>query len=191
MTDIVIVGVGALGSHVVQFLRSVGANLAVVDFDRIEQKNCLAQFHAKGHVGKSKVVAIQQSMQYLWGAKIQGSNAKLTPTNDKELLGNALLVIDCLDNGDGRRVIQNYVRKNSVACLHGALAADGAFGRVTWDEKFVIDDEGGAGQATCEGGEHLPFIAMVASYIARATQDFLVKGAKYGYQISPAGVLRI
>jgi predicted ThiF/HesA family dinucleotide-utilizing enzyme len=187
MKTVTIVGVGALGSHVVQLLRNE-AQLRVIDMDKVETKNTQSQFHAKSSVGKPKVLAMQQTMQFLWGLKVETIPHKLVADNAQQLLGKADLIIDCLDNGAARRVIQGFVRTNKVACLHGALAADGSFGRVVWDESFVIDDESSGGAATCEDGRHLPFISVVSSYIAYSAQRFLTTGRKVGAQISPAGV---
>jgi hypothetical protein len=75
--------------------------------------------------------------------------------------------------------------------LHGAVAADGSFGRVVWDAEFSIDDESNVGAATCEGGEHLPFIALSASFLARAAQVFLASGGRIGFQIHPGGATRV
>lgn len=183
---IVIVGVGALGSHVVQFLRSTAATLRVIDFDRVEQKNVLSQFHGKPSVGKAKVVALQQTMQFLFATKIETIPHKLVEDNAATLLGKADLVIDCLDNGEARRLVQAFVRRANVACVHGALAADGGFGRVVWDEHFVVDDATGDG-ATCEDGEHLPFIGIVSAYLARSAQEYMKSGRKVSLQIAPLG----
>lgn len=186
---IIIVGVGALGSHVVQFLRNE-ATIRVVDFDRVEQKNTLSQFHGKPNVGKSKVQAIQQTMQFLFGLKLEAIPHKLTADNAKQVLSKADLVIDCLDNGASRRVVQGFAREAKVPCLHGALAADGSFGRAIWDEEFVIDDEAGAGAATCEDGAHLPFIALTSACLAKTAQEFLQKGKKVGFSIHVGGAVR-
>lgn len=70
MKTIVVVGVGALGSHVVQALRNVEATLRVIDFDRVEQRNVASQFHGKPNVGKLKVQSLQQSMKFLFGRDI-------------------------------------------------------------------------------------------------------------------------
>jgi molybdopterin-synthase adenylyltransferase len=190
MKTILVVGVGALGSHVVQLLRNVDATIRVVDFDRVEQKNVASQFHAKQTVGKSKVVGLQQTMQFLFGLKIEVVPHKLVAENASELLGKADLVVDCLDNGASRRLVQVFVRAHSIACLHGALAADGTFGRVVWDEDFAIDDEPGEGAATCDDGDHLPFIATTAALLARAAAAFLKTGDKFGFQIHPGGATR-
>jgi molybdopterin/thiamine biosynthesis adenylyltransferase len=191
MKRIVIIGAGALGSHLVQFLRNEPAVLRIIDYDRVEMKNTLSQFHSKPGVGKLKVEALKQAMQFLHGIKLDVSPYKLVLENVDALLQGADLVVDCLDNGVARRLVQQYVRAHDLACLHGALAADGGFGRVVWDQQFVIDDEAGAGVATCTNGEHLPFIALVAAYLARAVQVFVADGQQHGYSISPAGAVRI
>jgi molybdopterin-synthase adenylyltransferase len=188
---ITIVGVGALGSNLVLSLRNIKAELKVIDFDRVERKNTMIQFHTLMSVGKNKTEALKQAMQGLFGVKIEAVPHRLTADNVNQLLGDADLIIDCLDNGESRRLIQNYVRAKGVACLHGALAPDGGFGRSIWDESFVIDDETGMGTATCENGEHLPFITTVVSYMAASVQRYLKAGKKIGFQVHPNGVVVI
>lgn len=203
MKRVVIVGVGALGSHVAQFLRNE-AELKVIDFDRVEQKNTLAQFHGRPSVGKNKAEAMKQAMQFTWGIKLEAVPHRLTKENANELLRHVDLVIDCLDNGASRRIVQDWSRWMSgpqfqdpsgiiprVALLHGALAPGGDFGRVIWDEDFAIDDESEGGAPTCEGGEFLPFIGIVASYLARAAQVYLKDGKKVGFTVHPGGVVRV
>ena len=185
---IIVVGVGALGSHLVALLRNVKADIKVIDFDRVEQKNVQSQFHAKASVGTLKVQGLKQNLQFLFGMKIETIPHKLTSDNDDQLLSGADLVIDCLDNGVARRLVQGFVRRSHTACLHGALAPDGAFGRVVWDESFTVDDESPDAKATCEDGEHLPFISVVSSLMAKSVQDFVKDGKKRGYLVHPGGV---
>lgn len=185
---VVIVGVGALGSHLVLFARNVDAAFKVIDFDRIEKKNVLSQFHTNMSVGKNKAQALQQALQGLFGVRVDAVPHRLDPNNAEQLLGGADLVVDCLDNGASRRIVQDFVRAKNIPCLHGALAPDGAFGRVIWDEHFRIDDESVGGAATCEDGEHLPFITTVASYMAASVRRFMKDGHKVGFQLHPGGV---
>jgi molybdopterin/thiamine biosynthesis adenylyltransferase len=187
MKTVVVVGVGALGSHVVQALRNVDATIRVIDFDRVEQKNVASQFHGKPNVGKAKVASLQQTMQFLFGTKIETVPHKLVADNVKELLGKADLVLDCLDNGASRRLVQKFVRETKIACLHGALDSQGSFGRIVWDERFKIDDESSGGAATCEDGAFLPFITVVAAHLAYSAQRFLKDGRKVGFEVSPGG----
>jgi len=191
MKKVAVTGVGALGSHAVMLLRNCDANILAVDFDRIERKNVLSQFHAQNAVGKNKVVALQQLMQFLFNTKIGAIPHRLVSLNASEILGGTDLILDCLDNGDSRRIVQTFARERKIPCLHGALAGGGQFGRVIWDEDFTIDDEAGEGAATCEDGEFLPFISIVSSYLAHAAQHFLKAGKKIGFQITPAGTTRV
>src|SRR3990172_5069913 len=125
---ITVVGVGALGSHVVQILRNE-AELRVVDFDRVEARNLLSQFHGKPGGGKLKVEALKSLMQFVWGIKLVTFSHRLEASNLKELIhGDSDLVIDAVDNGATRRLIQKHVRDHGLPCLHGALAADGSLG---------------------------------------------------------------
>jgi len=187
---VTVVGVGALGSHLVQFLRSEDVSICAIDFDRVEQKNVQSQFHGKPSVGKMKASALKQSMQFMYGMKMDAKTNKLAEGNVEALLVGDL-IIDCVDNGAARRLIQDHVRAMSIPCLHGALAPDGSFGRVIWDEGFAIDDEAGQGAATCENGEFLPFIAITSAYLARSAQLFLSTNEKVGFSISPAGAIRV
>ena len=188
--NVVIVGVGALGSHVSLALRNT-AQLKVIDMDRVEQKNIMSQFHSKNSVGTNKTNSLKQSMLFLFGTKTEAIPYRLTQDNVHQLLDGADLIIDCLDNGNSRRIVQNYVRKTSIPCLHGGLAAGGIFGRVIWDENFVIDDEISGAQATCEDGEFLPFIMVVSSLMAQAAQSFLKHGKKHGFHVSPSSVISV
>lgn len=188
---IIIVGAGALGSHLVQFLRNLEVSLKIIDFDRIEQRNIRSQFHPKGGVGRGKVQYLAQTMQFLWGIKIEIVPHKLTSNNASQLLGGADLVVDCLDNGEARRIIQGFVRDTETACLHGALSADGAFGRVIWDSDFKADDEDVVGTVTCEDGGFLPFIALASSYLALSVQEYVLNGKKIGFHIHGSGSIRV
>lgn len=188
---IVIIGAGALGSHVALFLRNENVPITVVDFDRVEQKNILAQFHTKMGLRKNKAKALQQSLAGLFDAHIYPVPHKLTIDNVDTVLDDASLVIDCTDNIEARNLIQGFVTDVDTPCLHGALSADGTFARVMWAEDFVADAEGEDGEATCIDGEHLPFFAAAAAYLAIEAQRFLATGKKQSFQLTPAGLVRL
>jgi molybdopterin/thiamine biosynthesis adenylyltransferase len=189
MKNVTIVGAGALGSHLALFLRSAGAAMKLVDFDKVEQKNVLSQFHGKPGVGKLKVLALGQALDFMFKVKVSTVPHRLVADNADAILSGSDLVVDCLDNGDARRVVQAFARRTGTPCLHGALAADGGYGRVVWDESFAVDD-GVAGAPTCEAGEHLPFIGIVSCYMARSAQEFLDTGRRFGWAVSPGGAVR-
>ncbi len=187
---IIVVGVGALGSHLLLLSRNLPARFTAIDFDRVERKNTLSQLHSRMGLGRNKAKALQQLLQGLYGLRIDAVPHKLTEDNAMALLGGAALVVDCVDNAPTRRLICDVVRGAGIPCVHGALAADGAYARVMWDGLFTID-EGGEGEATCEDGAHLPFIAAAAAQLALTLQRFLEDGTQHSCHLHPGGVVHI
>lgn len=186
---IVIIGVGALGSHFALSSRNLG-DLVLVDGDRVEMKNVLSQVHTKLGVGKNKTVSLSQVLS-LFDKKTTTMPVMVTQANVDVVLQKADLVVDCMDNGRSRRLVQDAVRGARIPCIHGAVDAQGTFGRVIWDQDFVVDDEDVTGAPTCEDGENLPFSALVASYLTMSVRDFVRTGRMVSYQIYPGGVTRI
>lgn len=175
---LLICGVGALGSHAALLCRNLPATLVLVDDDRVERKNLAAQAFVKAALGKNKAQALAKQLRTFYGLSAEARGVRLSEHNAAALLDGVTLALDCFDNEASRRVLQEAARAAGVPLLHGALAADGSLGLVRWDERFVPDAEDTPGQATCEGGEHLPLIALTASVLARAAQDFLSQGTR-------------
>lgn len=187
---VVFCGVGALGSTAVLYCRNLDAELRLVDFDRVESKNLSAQWFVKQSVGKNKAEAARLQLGNFFGVKAEALGVRLGAHNAAQLLDGCDLAVDCFDNADSRQVLSEAARARGVPLVHAALAADGSFALVRWDERFVADREDVAGQATCEGGEHLPMIGLVGATLARTIQDFLKSGARHDYMISLSGTSR-
>jgi threonine dehydrogenase-like Zn-dependent dehydrogenase len=182
----VVVGAGALGSNALIAGRNLPAQWAVIDFDRVEQKNTLSQAHTRMGLGRNKAQALQQILQGLWGLRVEAIPHKLTEDNAATLLAAADVVVDCTDNAAARALILRACAARAIPSLHGALAADGSYGRVLWGDAFTPDPSGD-GQATCEDGAHLPFITITSAYLCAALQRFLLDGARLGFHIHPTG----
>ena len=187
---VVICGVGALGGAAVSLCRNLDVELRLVDFDRVESKNLAAQWFVKQSVGKNKAEAARLQLANFYGAKSEALGVRLVANNAAQLLADCGLAVDCFDNADSRNLLSEAARERGLPLLHGALAADGTFGLVRWDERFTADREDAPGQATCEGGEHLPMIGLVGATLARAIQDFVRSGSRHDYSISLSGVTR-
>ena len=187
---IVICGIGALGSTALQYLRNVDAELRLVDFDRVESKNLAAQWFVKQSLGKNKAEAARLQLANFYGTKAEAMGVRLGAHNAAQLLADCTLAVDCFDNADSRLALSEACRAASLPLVHGALAADGTFGLVRWDERFTADREDSAGQATCESGEHLPMIGLVGAMLARTVQDFLAGGERRDYMLALTGVMR-
>lgn len=188
---IVIVGVGALGSHAVLCLRNCGHPLHLIDHDRVEAKNILGQFHTRMGLGRNKAQALQQGLLGLFGVRVEATPHKLTQDNVEALLGGAGLVLDCVDNAETRQTIQEFVRVKGIPCLHGAISADGSLARAVWDEHFQVEDEGNPGQATCEDGVNLAFHVLVGAFLAQTVQAFLKTGVKQSSMLVPGKIIPV
>lgn len=187
---IAICGVGALGSTTVQLCRNLAGELRVIDFDRVESKNLAAQWFVKQSLGKNKAEAVRLQLANFYGIKAEAMTVRLAANNAAQLLAGCNLAVDCFDNADSRLVLAESARAASLPLVHAALAGDGTFGMVRWDERFTPDREDTPGQATCEGGEHLPMIGLIGATLARAIQDFVKDGSTRDYLISLSGVTR-
>lgn len=175
---IIFCGVGAIGSTAALLCRNLEATLAFIDFDRVESKNLLAQAYVKPSVGKNKAEALKLQLLNLHGVKAESFGVRLTRDNVEALCRGGDLLVDCFDNQDSRLLLSEYARKAGKPLVHGAVSADGNFGLVRWDERFAPDSEDTAGQATCEGGAHLPLLGLLAATLARAVQDYMKHGVK-------------
>ena len=187
---IAICGVGALGSTAVLFCRNIDATLRLIDFDRVESKNLLAQWFVKQSVGKNKAEALRLQLSNFHGIKVEAFGVRVVDNNVAELLGPCDLVVDCFDNHDSRTLLSTYARDNDKPLVHAALSGDGTFGLVRWDARFEADREDEEGQATCEGGEHLPLIGVLGATVARTIQDFVRDRSMHDSMVSLSGVTR-
>jgi|APSaa5957512622_1039677.scaffolds.fasta_scaffold08627_4 molybdopterin-synthase adenylyltransferase len=189
MKKIVIVGLGALGSHAALALRNIGS-LRLVDFDKVEQKNTLAQFHTKQSLRRNKAQALAQVLQGMWGVRAEAMPHKLTEPNAATFLAGADIVLDCTDNIAARTAIKAFCDANDIPLLHAAMSADGLFAQITWTESFEADPETGDG-ATCEDGVNLPFHVLVGGFVAQAVKTFFLQEKRQNFSLTPSGVMRV
>ncbi len=186
---IVFCGVGALGSTAVYYCRNFDAQLVLIDDDRVESKNLLAQSYVKQSIGKNKAQALRLQLQNFFGVSTEAVGVRVTKQNVDTLLEKTDLVIDCFDNAESRILLSDFAKQHGLDLLHAGISADGTFGIVRWDEHFVVDQEDAPGQATCEGGEHLPLIGLVGATLARTIQDYMNHSQKANYMITLRGVV--
>lgn len=184
---IVFCGVGALGSNAAMLCRNLDAELVFIDFDRVESKNLLSQAYVKPSIGKNKAEALRLQFLNFYGIKTEAFGIRLSRENTSVLLEQATLLVDCFDNVEGRILLSEYARSAGKPLVHGAISADGTFGLVRWEERFLPDSEDVAGQATCEGGAHLPMIGFLSAALARVIQDFHTNNWKKDTIVSLSG----
>ena len=135
MLRVAICGVGALGGAAASLLRN-HVELRIVEFDRVESKNLAAQWFVKASLGKNKAEAARLQLANFFGVRAEAFGVRLAATNAAQLLAGCDLAVDCFDNADSRLALADACR-GKLPLVHGALAADGTFGLVRWDERFT------------------------------------------------------
>src|SRR3954464_10410699 len=121
MKRVVFCGVGALGSNAVTFCRNLKAEIVLVDFDRVESKNCLSQAFVKQSIGKNKADALKLQLSNFWGVKAEAFGVRVNEDNVATLCGAADLVVDAFDNAKSRRVLSGYARGAGKPLVHAAV----------------------------------------------------------------------
>ena len=183
-------GIGALGSGALLACRNLPAELRLIDFDRVEAKNLAAQWFVKQSVGKNKAEAARLQLANFYGVKAEALGVRMISQNVSTLLADCDLAVDGFDNVASRTLLADHAREHGLPLVHGGLAGDGSFGLVRWDDRFTLDAEDQAGQATCEGGEHLPLFSLVTASLALAIQEFVKDGARIDFMVSRSGAQR-
>ncbi len=134
---------------------------------------------------------VVNSSAHLWHNQKKSARmigVRLVENNVATLLEKADLAVDCFDNLASRTMLSTHCRARSIALVHAAISGDGTFGLVRWDARFAPDAEDHQGQATCEGGEHLPLIGLVTAALARAIQDFVGDRRERDFMVTLSGV---
>ena len=124
------------------------AELAVIDFDRVESKNLLAQAFTRQASGKNKAQALQLRLKSFFGKNIDAYGVCLGEDTLEALCGSADLLVDAFDNAAGRRLLSRFAKTTGKPLVHVAMSAD------------------------------LPFIGVLGASLARVIQDLADGGVR-------------
>jgi hypothetical protein len=140
LARIVVCGVGALGSPLVDNLTRHGAkNLVIVDKDRVEEHNIGTQVFERGEIGGWKADVLASRVFRSTGTEIEGVSKELTAQNIAKFTRRADIVVDCFDNSASRRLVSDWCRDKSLACLHLGVNID--YGEVKWNENYLVPND--------------------------------------------------
>lgn len=136
-TVVLICGCGALGGNVAENLARAGcSNLAVVDMDRIEERNLSTQPYTTRDVSRKKADVLAANLYHAARCRVQSHGVKLDSRNAAKLLRPADLVIDTFDNSVGRSDVQEACASLGIPCLHAGMAGD--YSEVIWDPGYRV-----------------------------------------------------
>lgn len=123
---VLIIGLGGLGSPVLQYLAASGiGHLLLVDHDTVELSNVQRQIcHGSNDVGKTKVQsAIEEASRINPTIKVEGFEQKADADVLQRLLPDVDLVVDCSDNFDIRYLINDACLAHKTPWVSGAAVA--------------------------------------------------------------------
>lgn len=127
-----IAGAGGLGCPVAMNLALAGAgHLTICDTDTVDITNLNRQFlHNEKSIGLEKTLSAQKTLEAINSeVSIKTAQCKITHENIESLLGNAQIIIDCLDNFEARYALNRAALKKNIPLVHGAVW--GMEGRIT------------------------------------------------------------
>jgi len=138
--NIVVIGCGFIGSHVADeipkllYSQDVSANFRFVDFDTWEGRNAANQ-NVDGVEAEDGIMKAETCARYASsypGITSEAVTEKLTAFNAKQLLSDADLIIDCVDNIPTRQLLWGFALAGvSGPCMHTGISRQGQ-GIINW-----------------------------------------------------------
>jgi molybdopterin/thiamine biosynthesis adenylyltransferase len=124
-STVAVCGVGGLGGTIIELLARQGiGHLVIIDNDKFAENNLNRQIIAtEGDLKKSKVKVAAARIKKINSAVIVTAvNKKIDSKNVKNLIKDAGVVIDGLDNLMTRRIVADACNKLKIPFVHGAIA---------------------------------------------------------------------
>lgn len=121
---VAVIGAGALGSPVIQYLAAAGVGtIKVVDFDTVTLGNLQSQvIHGSRDVKRPKVASARDTIRNIDRAiEVIDENVKLDADNALSLIEGFDLVIDCTDNYQARYLINDACVLSGIPLIFGAI----------------------------------------------------------------------
>ncbi len=132
-SKVFIAGVGGLGSPVAMNLVLAGVgHITLCDDDTVDVSNLNRQFlHGEKSIGVDKTHSALKTLSAINSdIDFDAVSQKITSGNARELIGDADIIMDCLDNFAGRFALNQYAVEKAIPMVHGAVW--GMEGRVSF-----------------------------------------------------------
>lgn len=132
-STVFIAGAGGLGSPVSIYLAVAGVgNIRICDFDSPDWSNLNRQIlHNHNRIGTNKAISAKQTLEELNPhINVEALTEKIVAENVDELVGNADIILDCMDNFPTRYLLNESALRKGLPLVHGSIW--GLDGRVTF-----------------------------------------------------------
>jgi adenylyltransferase/sulfurtransferase len=130
---VLIVGAGGLGCPAALNLAVAGVgHIRICDSDTVELTNLNRQFlHLERSIGKNKAESAKETLAYINSeVTVEPIAQKLAEDNVDNIVGQADIILDCLDNFSDRHTLNLSAIEKGIPMVHGAIW--GLEGRVTF-----------------------------------------------------------
>jgi molybdopterin/thiamine biosynthesis adenylyltransferase len=128
-----IAGAGGLGSPVALYLAAAGVgSLRICDSGEVELSNLNRQIlHGEDRIGANKALSAVKMLRAINPAvQVVPLADTITGDNVESLIGEAGLIIDCLDNFQTRYILNDHAVKSSLPLVHAGV--NGFCGQITF-----------------------------------------------------------
>ncbi|HVO33178.1 MAG TPA: HesA/MoeB/ThiF family protein [Elusimicrobiota bacterium] len=131
--EVFIAGAGGLGSPASIYLTVAGVgHLVVCDFDSPDWTNLNRQIlHDPSRIGVNKALSARKTLERLNAhVRISDISEKITAESVDRLVGEAEVIVDCMDNFETRYVLNDCAIRKHIPLAHGSIR--GMEGRLTF-----------------------------------------------------------
>lgn len=177
--EILIAGIGAIGSNLAAILTADlrgEHKISILDRDFVEKRNYQAgtQFYMPEQEGMLKVHALQYNIYKWYQREVNAIDRELDETTADQfvLAFHGGLIVDCFDNHDSRKLLQETCRKRYINCLHAGFSDQFTFA-VEWAENYQVPTDITTGMDICEMQGAAAFVKTVAGLTASVVEKFL------------------
>jgi adenylyltransferase/sulfurtransferase len=128
-----IAGAGGLGSPVSMYLAVAGVGtLRICDCGEPELSNLNRQIlHDESRIGMNKALSARQTLERLNpDIRVETRTNSINDDSVAGIIGEADLIMDCLDNFDTRHVLNRYALQEHIPLIHGGVS--GMNGQITF-----------------------------------------------------------
>jgi molybdopterin/thiamine biosynthesis adenylyltransferase len=132
-STVFIAGAGGLGSPVSIYLAVAGVgNIRICDFDSPDWSNLNRQIlHNPHRIGMNKALSAKQTLEEMNPhINVSAFPDKITAENVDELVENADIILDCMDNFPTRYLLNESAIRKNIPLVHGSIW--GLDGRLTF-----------------------------------------------------------
>lgn len=123
-STVFIAGAGGLGSPVSIYLAVAGVgHIRICDFDSPDWSNLNRQIlHDHSRIGTNKAVSAKMTLERLNSAiTVTAFTDKIVAENVDRLVGDADLILDCMDNFPTRYLLNESAIRKKIPMVHGSI----------------------------------------------------------------------